>query len=136
MKWKKVQTEAARIVTGTTKLVSLDKLYRETGWQTLEVRRTKHKLCLFYKMSNNLTPAYLTSLIPQTFENTVTYNLRGSQNIRPVLTRIQLYYKSFLPSCIREWNELPDQIKILRIKGYIDRINNQQRTVVTGCVLS
>lgn len=108
---EKVQTEAARIVTGATKLVSLDKLYRETGWETLEVRRSKHKLCLFYKMTHNLTPAYLTSLVPQTFESTVSYNLRGSQNIRPILTRTQLYYKSFLPSCTREWNELPDEVK-------------------------
>lgn len=50
-------------MTGATKLVSLDKLYRKTGWETLEVRRNKHKLCTFYKMINNLTPEYLTSLI-------------------------------------------------------------------------
>ena len=36
---RKNQIEAARIVTGTTKLVSLDKLYQETGWETLEDRR-------------------------------------------------------------------------------------------------
>ena len=29
---EKTQIEAARIATGTTKLVSLDKLYQETGW--------------------------------------------------------------------------------------------------------
>ena len=57
-------------------------------------------------MSNDLSPAYLTSLVPSSFENTV-YSLRDSQNIRPVLTRTQLYYKSFIPSSIREWNELP-----------------------------
>ena len=27
-----IQNEAARITTGTTKLVSLDKLYKEVGW--------------------------------------------------------------------------------------------------------
>ena len=51
--------------------------------------------------------AYSTSLIPSTVENTSTYNLRRSQNLRPLFTRTQLYYKLFLPSCIREWNELP-----------------------------
>ena len=61
---EKIQIEAARIVTGTTKIVSLDKLYQETGWETLEERRKKHKLCLFYKMSNNLSPNYLSSLVP------------------------------------------------------------------------
>ena len=40
---EQIQLEAARIVTGTTKLVSLEMLYKETGWETLEVRRSKHK---------------------------------------------------------------------------------------------
>ena len=59
-------------------------------------------------MSNDLSPAYLSSLVPSSFENT-TYSLRDSQNIRSVLTRTQLYYKSFIQvkSSIREWNELP-----------------------------
>ena len=46
----KIQNEAARIATGTTKLVSLNSLYKETGWECLEGRRQKHKLTLFYKM--------------------------------------------------------------------------------------
>ena len=44
---EKIQIEAARIATGTTKLVSLQKLYEEIGWETLEARRKKHKLVLF-----------------------------------------------------------------------------------------
>ena len=59
---EKIQIEAARIITGTSKLVSLEKLYNETCWETLEQRRQKHKLYLFYKMSHNLTPDYLASL--------------------------------------------------------------------------
>ena len=60
-------------------------------------------------MKNNLCPAYLSSLVPESFEG--TYNLRNSQNIRPVLARTQLYYKSFLSSGIREWNELPIEVR-------------------------
>ena len=48
---EKIQLEAARIVTGTTKLVFLEMLYNEMD----EVRRSKHKLCLLYKMSNTPT---------------------------------------------------------------------------------
>ena len=62
-------------------------------------------------MNSDLTPTYLTSLFPSTVENTSTYNLRGSQNLRSLLTRTQLYYKSFLPSCIRDLNELPLDIR-------------------------
>ena len=36
---EKLQLEAARIVTGATKLVSLEVLYNETGWESLETRR-------------------------------------------------------------------------------------------------
>ena len=79
---EKMQIEATRIATGTTKLVSLDKLYRETGWETLEERSKKHKLCLFNKMSNNLSPKYLSSLVPPSIETTTSYTLRDAATIR------------------------------------------------------
>ena len=44
---EKIQIEAARIVTGATKLVSHDNLYRETYWETLNSRRKQHKLTLY-----------------------------------------------------------------------------------------
>ena len=47
-----VQIEAIRIVTGGTKLTSINKLYDETGWEKLADRRTSHKLVLFHKMVN------------------------------------------------------------------------------------
>ena len=62
-------------------------------------------------MINDLTPNYLTSLIPATVSNTSAYQLRDSENVRPLLTRTQLYYKSFLPSSIRNWNKLPLNIR-------------------------
>ena len=52
---EKIQLEAARIVTGTTKLVSVDKLYIETGWEPLKASRRKHKLTLFYEIILHLT---------------------------------------------------------------------------------
>ena len=57
----KIQNEAARIATGATKLVSLNALYNEIGWEPLQDRRRDHKLTLFYKMMYNLTPLYLSS---------------------------------------------------------------------------
>ena len=103
----KIQNEAARIVTGTTKLVSIENLYEETKWKTLEERRRKHKLTLFYKMVNNLSPSYLSSLVPQPVNAVSAYNLRNSNNIQNVPARSNYYYNSFLPSTIRDWNSLP-----------------------------
>ena len=106
---EKIQKEAARIATGTTKLISAENLYNEIGWDTLESRRNKQKLTLFYKMVNNLTPTYLSSLVPSTVTEVSRYNLRNSSDIRTVNSRTSQYFNSFLPSSIREWNSLPEQ---------------------------
>ena len=103
----KIQNEAARITTGATKLVSIHLLCQEIGWESLESRRRHHKLILFYKMVNNLTPPYLSSLIPTTVGNTSTYNLRNARDLSTVASRTALFSNSFLPSVVREWNNLP-----------------------------
>ena len=41
---EQIQNEAARIVTGTTKLVSIQSLLSETGWESLTSRREKHNI--------------------------------------------------------------------------------------------
>ena len=104
---ERIQIEAARIVTGATRLVSLDILSKETGWESLRDRRYKHKMCQFYKMTNDLTPTYLTSLIPSTVENTSAYYLRDSQNIRTLLTGTQLYHKSFYRHALENGMKFP-----------------------------
>ena len=40
----KIQNEAARIATGTTKLVSIETLYSEIGWETLDSSGSKNYL--------------------------------------------------------------------------------------------
>ena len=108
---EKIQVEAARIATGTTKLISLTNLYKEICWEKLQKRRDDHKLTLFYKMHNNLTPNYLSSLIPQQVEAISRYNLRNAQDIRNIRTRTSLYYNSFLPSTLRQWNDLSSETR-------------------------
>jgi hypothetical protein len=49
-KIENVQTKAARIATGGTKLTSIQKLYEETGREKLLERREKHILILLYKI--------------------------------------------------------------------------------------
>ena len=98
-------------MTGETKLVSLELLYNETGRESLGTRRSKHKMRLFYKMNNNTSPNYLSSLVPQSVETTTHYSLRDATNIRQPLTRTQLYYNSFIPSSIRLWNYLPSEMR-------------------------
>ena len=103
---EKIQLEAARIATGATKLVSVQKLCDETDWETLEIRRRKHRLVLFYKMYNNISPLYLSSLVPPLVQNTSNYSFRNADDIRTIHARTSLYSNSFLPSTIRDWNNL------------------------------
>ena len=58
-KLENIQLDAARIVTGGTRLTSHDSLYEETKWEKLKDRRNNHKLVLFHKMNYNKTPQYL-----------------------------------------------------------------------------
>ena len=45
----KIQNETTRIVTGATALVSVQSLYNDVLWDSLLVRRTKHKLKLIFQ---------------------------------------------------------------------------------------
>lgn len=106
-----VHVEAARIITGATKLCSIDKLLSDLGWDTLQERRNKHKLVIFFKMLNNCTPNYLSDLIPPLVQEGNPYNLRNSDHIQTIHARTNLFFNSFLPSTIRAWNNLPEDIK-------------------------
>ena len=105
--------QAARITTGTTKLVSLDKLYKEVGWQTLRRRRQDHKITLFYKMFNQPTPVHLSSLIPRQVNAISHHNFRNSNDIHTIRPNTSLYHNSFLPSTLRQWNSLPVEVRQL-----------------------
>ena len=91
----KIQTEAARIVTGATKLVYLHALFDEVNWEPLGARSMKHRLLLLYKMFNNLSPEYLSSLIPPTVNNISRYNLPNAHNIQNLDSRTTQYFSSF-----------------------------------------
>ena len=104
---KSIHNEAGRIVSGATKLCSIEKLLAELGWETLQERRTKHKLVIFYKIVNGLTPDYLSDLVPSLVGDSNPYSLRNANDIQSIRARTN----SFFPSTIRAWNSLPQDIK-------------------------
>ena len=59
-----VQYEAGKIVTGAMKGISRQRLMCELGWEELKTRRAIHKLTLYFKIVNNLTPQYLRNFLP------------------------------------------------------------------------
>ena len=62
-------------------------------------------------MKNGLFPDYLASLVPVAVGNASTYPLRNSSDLQTLHTNSRLYYTSFLPSAVRDWNDLPEQTR-------------------------
>ena len=120
----KIRNEAARIVTGCSKPVSLDELKTERGWESLGDCRHKHKLILIFKMTKCLAPSYLSDLVPDLNNNLNNYNLLNSNNARTIVCRTNLYKKSCLPSVVEKWNSIPQDIRNLDslscFKRYLD----------------
>ena len=103
-----VQYNAALAITGCIRGTSREKLYSELGLTSLYDRRRFHRLCLFYKIINYLTPEYLRQLIPD--------SIRRLQNTRTnrdgvVSTRTLKFRYSFLPDTSNSWNVLSSFIK-------------------------
>ena len=57
-------------------------------------------------MYNNISPSYLSSLIPQQVDAISQYHLRNSNDLQTIRAKTRLYYNSFLPSILRQWNNL------------------------------
>ena len=76
-------------------------------------------------MKNNSCPDYLNNMVPREVFQTATYNLRNSNDVQNIICRTSLYYNSFLPSVIRQWNELPLEVRMNTsanaFKSYLDR---------------
>ncbi len=108
-----IQNDAARIVTGLTRSVSLVKLYNEIGWPSLSNRRKFQKLVIIYKIKHNLAPDYLSDLFPNTVGNITHYFLRNIDDFSILNRRTAIFSNSFVPSAISLWNDLPESLRNL-----------------------
>ena len=90
---EKLQNDVARIVTGLTKSVSLERLYKECNWDSLALRRYNQKLKFMYKATHGMILAYFVDLIPQLVGETYRYDLRNISDITelPQRTTIACY---------------------------------------------
>lgn len=107
----RLQNEAARIVTGLTRSVTIENLYRECGWTSLTDRRKQHKLAFMYRSANMLVPSYISDLIPPVVRETTNYPLRNQNNIATPFCRTELFRKSCIPSSVSMWNSLDNNLR-------------------------
>ena len=63
-----------------------------------------------YKAVNDLTPDYISDLIPHFVGDTTTYPLRNNNNLAVPFTRTEISCKSCIPSSISLWNSLDEEI--------------------------
>ena len=122
---EKIQIEAGRIVTGATKSCQKSKILEETGWDSLETRRYKHRMITFFKMVKGYAPSYLQTIVPPTVHQVSQRNLRNDLNLVVPRARTNFYNKSFIPQATREWNSLPTEAKncnsIPAFKRFLDQ---------------
>ena len=109
-KLESVQYSAALAVTGTWRGTSREKLYTELGWESLSSRRWSRRLTLFYKIINNLSPAYTKDPIPPLHQS--QYSLRCQDVIGRLRARTEKFKSSFYPNCLSEWNKLQPELRL------------------------
>ena len=80
-------------------------------------------------MFNNISPAYLSSLVPPSISSISTYNLRNDEYVQTIDSRTSQYFNSFLPSAVREWNNLPLETRSS------DSVNSLKRSLNRGAIV-
>ena len=68
MKLGSIQYNAALAITGAIRGTSREKIFSGLGLETLKDRPWFRKLCVFYKILNNMSPRYLSDIIPKCYQ--------------------------------------------------------------------
>ena len=106
---EQIQYQAARAVTGTWKGTNTSKLYDELGWESLTDRRWFHRLIHYFKISNGLTPSYLSELLPP--PRPMLYGSRRENILSILPSNTVRYQHSFFPNSTRLWNEIGVELR-------------------------
>ena len=113
-KLEKIHTDGMRLVTGATARSKTEKLYIETGWQSINERISNSTTIMIYKIKNNIAPQYLIDLFPGENQERTTRALRNNENIALLgdrFLRLETFKNSFLPKAITLWNDLPTSVR-------------------------
>ena len=108
-----VQRRVAVLSTGAIGRTETVKLMAETGWDSLQLRRNRSKMLLFFQIAKKAAPFYLTNRISfrsQIQERSTRAASRHSMLVKEPRCRLNCYKTSFFPDCIRNWNALTSTI--------------------------
>ena len=108
-----VQHNTAFVITGTIKGTSRDSIYRQLDLESLAERRWPRKTFFFLKIINALLPIYLQSHIRYYGKGVYQTRSANQNNFRQFSTRTTIFESSFFPYCIKEWNNLSEDLQKL-----------------------
>ena len=110
LRLERIQMRAARLATGTLFQTSHIKLLTELGWDTLNTRRTKHRLIFYHKLRDQRTdiPQYIRNILPESRQHRTGLTLRNANTLTLPNNRTTLFQQSFIPKTTKQWNDLPE----------------------------
>ena len=105
---EKVQRRAARWTScNFDTRASVSDMLETLGWRSLQQRRADARLCLFFKIVNNMVAVSL----PDYIQPNLRTSRRGHSRSFCQLHTGKDYYKySFFPLAIVQWNALPEDV--------------------------
>ena len=103
----------ARLITGTMRRTSTDRLLDELGWVRLQTRRKIHRLAYFHRLfyNNPPLPSYISSMLPDNKLNRAGKSLRSPMSLTNCKTRLSSFHNAFIPSTTRFWNQLSESVR-------------------------
>ena len=107
-KIESVQYNAALAITGYIRGTNRERLYSVLGLTSLYDRRRFHRLSLFYKIINHMTPDYLRHCISGSVRSSLTTRT-NRYDVMP--TRALRFRYTFFPYTSNSWNHLSTLIK-------------------------
>ena len=107
-KLEMVQRRAARYATNRYRNTSsVTDMLDNLEWETLESRRTKIQLVMFFKIINDLVDIPSSNYLIPANSKTRSNNSKKMQQYH---TRSDVFKYSFFPRTTRNWNQLPATI--------------------------
>ena len=108
---EEIQRSAIRIIAGLKIGTSHEMLYNEVDLPLLQQRRYVSRMLTMYEVVNSDVPGRLNCHSVDTVSNRNPYNTRQGHNLSLPLPRTEHFRNSFLPTAIREWNDLTEETK-------------------------
>ena len=106
-----VNKMTGKIISGATVWTRTSIIYDELERVSMETRRKPRRIFTFHKIIHVRSPPYLRNSSPPYNRERSTRALRNSDDLTTIHARLSVFYKSYFPQTVREWNTLSVDIR-------------------------